>query len=135
MSTTASNDYIINSLHELTNNGLFNIERIEYDEKNFGNTIVLLRTNNQVYIRFVKDRGSVWCEVGQEGDWYYLEDVLKLYGSTMEIKSVAFHDYIEEVSKLIKLNFSSILRVFTSAESQVLKNRIKEQAIKRALTS
>ena len=124
---------IMDALSELTNDGTFNLERIDYDENNFGNICVLLSSDNNFSIRFIKDKGVFWGEVGQAGDWYFIEDVLNLLGSSAENKCDMFTDYMSKTSNLIRLNMSLISHAFNSTESQEIQNRIKELATKRAL--
>lgn len=121
------------SLDALTSGGIFHINRIDYDEKNFGNINALLSSNNQVDIRFIKDRGVFWCEVGQAGQWYFIEDVCAFIGVTVLKESNDFINYITEMSDLIRLNIAQIFDVFNTENSKDTQRKIKALATKRAM--
>jgi len=126
-------DMIINALKVLTSDGTFRVDRIEYNEKNFGNVFAVLNSNNQVDIRFVKDRGDFWCEVGQAGEWYFIEDVFAFIGVTVANKSGDFIDFTAEMSAFIKKNITQIFQAFNANNSKETQSKIKTLAIKRAM--
>lgn len=126
-------DMIKNALNPLTNDGIFYIDRVDYDEKNFGNIYVVLSSNNQIDIRFIKDRGVFRCEVGQAGEWYFIEDVLTLIGVTIANKSTDLVDFITEMATLMKRNISRIFQAFNAQNSKDTQIKIKALATKRAM--
>ncbi len=126
-------DMVKNALNVLTSGGVFHIDRIDYDEKNFGNIYVVLSSNNQVDIRFIKDRGVFWCEVGQAGEWYFIEDVFTFIGVTVVNKSNDLIDFIAEMATLIKRNMPQIFQAFNTKNSKDTQIKIKALATKRAM--
>lgn len=124
---------VINALNVLTNDGTFYISRINYDEKNFGNIYVVLSSNNQVEIRFIKDRGVFWCEVGQAGEWYFIEDVFTFIGVAVVNKSNDLIDFIAEMATLIKRNIPKIFQAFNTKNSKDTHIKIQALATKRAM--
>ena len=122
-----------NALNAFTNDGTFYINQIDYDEKNFGNIYVVLSSNNQVDIRFIKDRGVFWCEVGQAGEWYFIEDVFTFVGVSVANKSNDLTDFIAEMATLIKSNISKIFQAFNAKNSKDTQIKIKSLATKRAM--
>ena len=126
-------DMVKNALNALTNDGTFYINQIDYDEKNFGNIYVVLSSNNQVDIRFIKDRGVFWCEVGQAGEWYFIEDVFTFVGVSVANKSNDLTDFIAEMATLIKSNISKIFQAFNAKNSKDTQIKIKSLATKRAM--
>lgn len=126
-------DMVKNALNVLTSGGVFHIDRIDYDEKNFGNIYVVLSSNNQVDIRFIKDRGVFWCEVGQAGEWYFIEDVFTFIGVTVVNKSNDLIDFIAEMATLIKRNMPQIFQAFNAKNSKDTQIKIKALATKRAM--
>ncbi len=126
-------DMIKNALNLLINDGTFYIDRIDYDEKNFGNIYVVLRSNNQVDIRFIRDRGVFWCELGQAGEWYFIEDVFTFIGATVVNKSNDLIDFIAEMATLIKRNMPQIFQAFNTKNSKDTQIKIKALATKRAM--
>ncbi len=126
-------DMVKNALNVLTSGGIFHIDRIDYDEMNFGNIYVVLSSNNQVDIRFIKDRGIFWCEVGQAGEWYFIEDVFTFIGVTVVNKSNDLIDFIAEMATLIKRNMPQIFQAFNTKNSKDTQIKIKALATKRAM--
>ncbi len=121
------------ALNTLTNDGTFYVDRINYDEKGFGNIYVVLKSTNQVDIRFIKDRGVFWCEVGQAGEWYFIEDVFTLIGVPIVNKSNDLIDFIAEMATLIKRNIPQIFQVFDVKNLEDTQIKIKALATKRAM--
>ena len=124
---------IKNALKVLTSDGTFQIDQINYYEKSFGNAIAVLKSNSRVDARFIKDRGDFWCEIGQAGDWYFIEDVFSFVGVTGIAKSGDFVDFITETSTIIKKNLTPIFKAFDAKHSKDTKSKIKEMATKRAM--
>jgi len=128
-----NDDAIKNAFNELISDGTFFVEQIDYNNINFGNSLVILRSNYQVNIRFISDRGTFWCEVGQMNEWYFIEDVFAVIEKSLEIKSTDFIDYITEISVLIKKNLPQIFLMFNSDNVVETKIKIKEIARKRVM--
>jgi hypothetical protein len=126
-------DAVRNALNELTYDGTFQIEQIIYDEKYFGNVLAVLKSNMKVDIRFTRDRGNFWCEIGQTGEWYFIEDVFCVIGIKSAIKNNEFLDMIADTSKIIKINSKKIFSAFDTKNSQNTKSKIKTFAINRAM--
>lgn len=122
-----------NTLNVLVEDGAFQIDQIEYDKRNFGNVCVVLSSNEQVRIRLIKDRGTFWCELGQVGEWYYIEDVFTLIGDAFVNESDDFIDFIEETAALIKMNMPQISQLFNAKNLKDTQIKIKELATKRAM--
>lgn len=120
---------IRNALNELINEGTFCVEQIDYNIINFGNIVVVLRSDYQVNIRFISDRGTFWCELGKMNEWYFIEDVFAVIEESLEIQSTDFIDFITEISVLIKKNLPQIFLMFNS--DNVLETRIKINEIAR----
>ena len=134
-------DSVNNALSELTSGGLFDLIQIDYDEKNFGNICILLKSSKNLEIKFIKDKGVFWCEIGQAGDWFFIEDVFNAIEHPMgysieypiEYNGEGFIDYLNEISSLLTQNLQLIFHIFNSTESEKIQNRIKEFAKKRAI--
>ena len=124
---------IRNAFNILISEGNFIIDRIVYDEKSFGNICVNLSSAKKVNIRFIKDRGVFWCEVGQEGEWFFIEDVFTFMGVDVVIKSDDMIGFIEEMSTLIKNNTPRLFEAFNAQNSENTQFKIKALAKKRAL--
>lgn len=124
---------IRNGLSILSSDGTFQIDRLDYDEKNFGNIYAVLSSNNQVHIRFIKDKGVFWCEVGHAGEWYFIEDVFSLIGVAVVNKSNDFIDYIAEIASLIKKNMTQVFQAFNTNNAKDTQIKIKAIATKRTM--
>ena len=55
---------IKNAVLKSSKNKKFKICDLKIDDKNFGNVFLLLELNEKIQIKFVKDRGDQWCELG-----------------------------------------------------------------------
>jgi hypothetical protein len=124
---------IRDALKELTKSGTFWIDRIDYDEKNFGNVVAVLRSNSQVNVRFIKDKGNFWCELWQSEQWYFIEDVCALIGVAFAINSSDFADYTKKTAEMINTNITLIFETFSERNSKVKQVNIQKIAAKRAL--
>jgi len=124
---------IRDDLKELTKSGTFWIDRIDYDEKNFGNVVATLRSNSQVNVRLIKDKGNFWCELGQSEQWYFIEDVCALIGVASAINSSDFTDYTKKTAEVINSNITLIFEAFSAKNSKATQVNIKKIAAKRAL--
>ncbi len=125
-------EMIRNSLNILTSDGTFHIDRIGYEERNFGNAFVVLNSKNQVDIRFIKDKGDFWCEIGQTGEWYFIEDVFAFIGVTFVNSSTDFISFTAETATLIKKNIPQIFQAFNTNNSKDTHSKVKALATKRA---
>lgn len=128
-----TNDIIKKALDVLLRDSTFQIDRIDYDEKNFGNIYVVLSSNELIYIRFIKDRGEFWCEIGNAGEWYFAEDVFAVIDVVYVSKNTDIINYITEIATLIKENILSIIQVFSEKYVKDTQIKIKKLAIKRAM--
>jgi hypothetical protein len=127
------NDKIRNALDVLISDGTFKIERIDYNENNFGNIYVVLSSNKRTYIRFINDRGEFWCEIGHAGEWYFAEDVFTLIGAESVNKNTDIINYIQEMAALIKVNLHSVFQAFSEKYVKDTQIKIKTLATRRAM--
>lgn len=126
-------DAIKDAFHDLISDGTFFIEQLDYNSTNFGNRLVVLKSNYQVDIRFISDRGTFWCEVGQMNEWYFIEDVFAMIEEALEIESSDFIDFIKKISVLIKKYLPQIFLMFNSNNVTETKIKIKEISQKRVM--
>jgi hypothetical protein len=126
-------DMIRNALDMLISDGTFQIERIDYDEKNFGNIYVVLSSSKRIYIRFINDRGEFWCEIGHAGEWYFAEDVFTLIGVESVSKNTDIINYVQEMAVLIKANIPSVFQAFSEKYVKDTQIKIKTLATRRAM--
>lgn len=71
------------AFHRIIDGGLLAIESDQYDEKAFGNAVVVL-TGGNVRIRLVRDRGDVFADATSASfpdDWAPLERILMAVGA------------------------------------------------------
>ena len=124
---------LIKSIYKLTDKGTFTIKKFDFDEKNFGNFCIELTSNKQVNIRFLRDRGTVWCEVGREGDWFLVEDVFKLIGIDFVSDKSEVNDFLNYISVLFIKNFSEVMIILDAKNIADTRVKIKKIATERAL--
>lgn len=90
------------ALNDLVQYHKFEIQEMHYSEEHFGNFVIDLVKTNSFKIRFIRDRGQVWCELGRNSDWMQLEDVLNVIGARFE------YDQSDDYCRIIKLISSTI---------------------------
>lgn len=124
---------IENALITLTKDRTFYITQIDFNKENFGNYHVVLSSHNRVGIRFIRDRGIFWCELGRDEKWYFIEDVFNLIGVTITNKNNDFIDFIVEMATLIQKNIPQIFLVLSEKNFRDTQINIKALATKRAM--
>lgn len=126
---------IENALDALTEDGIFCITQLYYDEENFGNVYVEVSSNNKVLARFIKDRGTYWCEIGYAGEWYLIEDIFTLLGVPSNIKSNDFINFISEIAVSLSGYVPQIFRAFSPKRRADTKTKIGKLAGRRSIDS
>lgn len=121
----ALNDLIINYGYKIT--------KIEYDEKHFGNFIIELFKEGLFKIRFVRDRGQVWCDIGYNSRWLQLTDILFVIGVkySHDFKERDYCKSTELISKTIYNNFNSIRESLSEEKAKITIQKIEEIKQKR----
>jgi hypothetical protein len=125
-------DMLTYALDILIKDSDFRISGIDYNERNFGNTYIVLSSVYQLDLRFIMERGLFWCEIGKAGEWFFLEDIFTLLGLTELDSSTDFNFFIQKMAKLIRNNLNQILKLFDESGFFTTKIMIKEIATKRA---
>lgn len=126
-------ELITNSVSILTNDNDFYISELIIDENNFGNIVVILKSNYGICVRFIKDRGDCWSEIGFLNEWYFLEDVCCAIGINIVPSSTDLEKMITDLSHLIKKNMLLIIKSFDAKNHKKTQAKIKEIARKRAM--
>ncbi|WMJ23170.1 hypothetical protein RBG61_00500 [Paludicola sp. MB14-C6] len=124
---------LIENIVELTNKGNFSLQKFDFDEKNFGNFCIALTCNKQVNIRFIRDRGTVWCEAGRDGEWYLIEDVFRLIGTEFISEKSETIEFLSYMSGILMKNISKVMDVFDANNIADTHVKIKKIATERAL--
>ena len=121
------------ALIELIKDGTFIIEQIVYDEKNFGNVIVEISSYKNLNIRFVKDRGDIWCELEKFNEWFWIDDIFAVLGvQTKQIEKDVI-GAISNIAAQIKENLPSIFKAFDEENIKDTKKKIKNVATNRVM--
>lgn len=126
-------ELLINNIVELTDEGLFSIEKFDFDEKNFGDFCIELTSSKQVNIRFIRDRGTAWCEVGRVGEWYFIEDVFRLIGTDFIAEKSEVNEFLRYMSGLLIENISKVMNVLDAKNIDDTHVKIKKIATERAI--
>ena len=122
-----------NALIELTKDGTFKIEQIVYDEKNFGNVIVEISSYKNLNIRFIKDKGYIWCELSKFQEWFNADDVFAVLGFQTQQIAKDMIDAISNISAQINGNLISIFEAFDEKNIKETKKKIEKVATKRSM--
>lgn len=124
---------LINNIVELTDEGLFSIEKFDFDEKHFGNFCIELTSSKQVNIRFIRDRGTVWCEAGRADEWYFIEDVFRLLGTDFVAEKSEVNEFLRYMSGLLIKYNSEVINILDAKNIDDTHVKIKKIATERAL--
>jgi hypothetical protein len=126
-------DSIINAVLCLTNDRTFYVSKLVIDEDNFGNIVTLLESKYEICVRFIKDRGDCWSEIGYLNEWYFLEDVFFAVGINTVPTGTNFIEMIADSSASIKDNLPLIIKAFDANNRKETQIKIKAIASKRAM--
>lgn len=118
---------------ELIDEGSFSLKKFDFDDKNFGNFCIELTSSKQVNIRFIRDRGTVWCEAGRDGEWYFIEDVFGLIGIDFVAEKNEVNEYLRYMSGLLIKNSSEVMNVLDAKNIDDTHVKIKKIATERVL--
>ena len=125
---------IKNALVRVMEYGHFSIKQIKFDEINFGNICIELVSSNHVELRFIRDKGTFWCELGKNGEWYFIEDVFTLIGIDTPVKKDdEIVEFLMYMSNLIANSITCIFSAFDEKKLNETKIRIKTIATERAI--
>lgn len=122
-------ELINKALKELITNGKFKILVSKYDEINFGNIFIELKSNTKVGVRFIKDRDTSWCEIGLGGEWFFLEDIISYFNIKKMMEDVDFTEMVTQSLKVLDANLEEIVKACNKKSIK----EIKEISIKRAM--
>lgn len=126
-------EMLVQNIVELTDKGKFLLKNYDFDEKHFGNFCIELTSSNQVNIRFIRDRGTFWCEVGRDGEWYFIEDVFRLIGTDYVAEKSEVNEFLSYMSVMIIKNITEVMNLFDVQNIADTHVRIKKIATERAL--
>ena len=125
---------IKNTLTTLTNNNsVLEVDKIKYDEKNFGNYLVIIKLRKTIDILFIKDKGDFWCEIGRNNDKFFIEDFFTVVGINPIKTPQKFADMITETSTEIIKHLAKIEEAFNDTNFKVTNKKVVEYAAIRTL--
>ena len=93
-------------------NKIFEICDLKIDNENFGNIFLLIEANGKIQVKFIKDRGDCWCELGKFKQWVFIENIFNRIKIDEEFKKKDFISLITRVLYLIDKNFDRIVMSF-----------------------
>lgn len=126
-------EMLVQNIVELTDKGKFSLKKYDFDEKYFGNFCIELTSTNQVNIRFIRDRGTFWCEVGRDGEWYFIEDVFRLIGTDYVADKSEVNEFLSYMLVMLIKNINEVMNLFDIQNIADTHVRIKKIATERAL--
>lgn len=126
-------EQIYTALKDLTVDGLFQIVQFKYDEDNFGNILIELKSTINVGIRFIKDRGISWCELRLDKEWYLFEDVSAYFKIEKMNNNGSLIDVITQSSAVLRKNLAKIVEACDSEFIKDIQSRIRDIGMKRAM--
>jgi hypothetical protein len=125
----------------LTHDGAFHIYKLEYNERAFGDIVVVLQPAKgfDFRIRFVRDRDFPRCEISPDArmvwenvyrlkeDWQILEHVLEALGIPKPETSRSFEEMMPRWSKLIRDNIQKLNDAYAPANYEHTRELIEKQ--------
>lgn len=129
-----SEECVLTALNDLVRYHEFEIQEIRYSEEYFGNFVVNLVKRDFFKVRFLRDRGQMWCELGLDSDWMQLEDVLEVVGVRFEYDhNDDYYRNIKLVSGAIHCNFALLDKALgedTIKRVELIKQKRVEELLK-----
>ena len=125
---------IKDAVSKLTSDGIFRIVEIYYSEKFFGNYCIHLKSNVNFDIRFIRDRGFSWCELGlskQKQEWFDIRDILTIMCIQVEVSGDSLVNVINRTTDIMNQYFSKIEEAFNENNFSETKSNIKVLIRKR----
>ncbi|NLU51207.1 MAG: hypothetical protein GXX09_12575 [Syntrophomonadaceae bacterium] len=126
------------ALNDLVQYHEFEIRVIQYSEEHFGNFVIELVKRDSFKVRFIRDRGQTWCELGCGSDWMQLEDVLEVVGASFEYnQNEDYCQNIKLISSTIYHEFKLLdkaLDVNNRADTITKAGQIKQKRVEELLT-
>lgn len=127
---------IKDAVEKLTRDGTFRIIEMTYDEKNFGNILIRLKSNANFDIRFIRDRGDVWCELGlskQTQEWFGINDILTIIGIQVVAFGKDLAEVINKTTDIMNQYFPNIDEAFNEKHFPDTRSKLKMLATKRMM--
>lgn len=129
----SNKEMLIQNIVKLIDEGKFSLKKYDYDEKDFGNFCMEFTSSKQVDIRFIRDRGTFWCEVGRDGEWYFIEDVFRLIGTDFIAEKSEVNEFLSYMSVILIKNITEVMNLFDAQNIADTHVKIKKIATERAL--
>lgn len=121
------------ALSSLILKGNYNVIKMDYDEKHFGNFVIELSNNELFDIRFTSDRGQLWCEINQGSTWILINDIFTVMGVKFSYNiNNEYCKSIEVISNEIYKNIDMLKMALDKSNSKATLHRIEELKQKRA---
>ncbi len=120
----------------LTRDGTFSLGEVRQDEANFGNFVFVLTSKAGFCLRFVRDRGDVWCDIrpnGSQGGWYYLNDVLAVLGIDAPAGISDWKKTVAAISGIVKGNMSTLAEALSPNAAPVTIEKVRAYALRRVM--
>jgi hypothetical protein len=87
----------------------------QYQESEFGNAALLL-VGRPFSLRFLRDRGEVFVDVGSESEWHKLEYVLEFVGGFAVEKQLGEPPNPVTMASLLELHWHQVGDLFSDSE-------------------
>lgn len=102
----------------------FNCTEIKYDEGNFGNIFIELVNIEGIVLRFFRDKGEIWCEIGTQKEMYLAKDVFHVLQLNYEVEQHNFVEAVEQVLKIFNEEHAKFHEAFHTKDRQATKSKI-----------
>lgn len=126
-------EMISKAVNVLVDQNRFEIKNIHRADNNFGNFTVDLVKKDAFNVRFINDRGQLWCDIGIGADWVLLSDVLNVLGVnfTYDLSDNCYNN-MKKISLVIHNHYDLLKNAMGGKNYVNTVKRIEEIKEKRA---
>ncbi len=102
----------------------FNCTEIKYEEGNFGNAFIELVNTEGIILRFFRDKGEVWSEIGTQKETFLAKDVFHVLQLNYEMQQHNFFDAVEQVLQIFNEEHARFREAFHIKNRKAMKSQI-----------
>lgn len=103
---------------------IFNCTEIKYEEDNFGNVFIELVDTEEIVLRFFRDKGEVWSEIGTLKETFLAKDVFHVLQLNYEVEQHNFFDAVEQVLQIFNEEHARFREAFHIKNRKATKSEI-----------
>lgn len=118
------NTEINNLLNKFDAGKAFNCTEIKYDEGDFGNIFIELVNTEEIVLRFFRDEGKFWSEIGTQKETFLAKDVFHVLQLNYEVQQYNFFDAVEQVLQIFNVEYERFHEAFHIKNRKATKSKM-----------